>query len=671
MFTCARGLVDLSSSNLVPGIKVHAESSSIFLIKLLEGLEEEEIIDRKESAEGRIPNLPHTDFSNRGNENIHMCDRECVEGVPPKICHYYFKVEDYQSFSRACYDCPFLKEDCSRPHCVHAAGVVRPLTVINRMLPGPKVQVCENDTVVVDVHNKMVNSESISIHWHGQHMLHNPFMDGVPMVTQCPILKFSKFRYNSHKKEDVPTVRFTASTPGTHFWHSHSGNHRGDGAAGIMVVRQPRSKDPHGDLYDYDLPEHQMVVQDWLLESTTDRFLRHHFSNGDNKPRTLIVNGKGAYRGWTHLNSNETFYSPYESFTVTKDQRYRFRVVNNGLMNCPVVISIDNHTILMIASDGNPFEPVEVDSFVSYAGERFDFILNATSQIGNYWIRLTGLLDGQNYNSSQLAILKYEGAAEEDPKESIDYEFMYRPGKQLNPLNSLSTEEKLAVTDLNNTRKLEDWVKKNPDHKFYLAYDFYDKNSNSFHDSKYYKIEDTKSKLYYPMINNISSTMPSSPILFQHDQINPEDICYDPEPLRACYGKDSFCECIHVLKVGLNSVVEVLLIDEGFKFNANHPFHLHGHNFKVIGMDIFGSTITRNEVMAMDKLGNISRNLENPIEKDTVTVPDGGFTIIKILADALSPSVSWRNRNESYISSSYKSLHAIGGGDDDRFKVNS
>lgn len=37
-------------------------------------------------------------------------------------------------------------------------------------------------------------------------------MDGVPLVTQCPISPASSFRYN-----------FIAENPGTHFYHSHSG----------------------------------------------------------------------------------------------------------------------------------------------------------------------------------------------------------------------------------------------------------------------------------------------------------------------------------------------------------------------------------------------------------------------------------------------------------------
>jgi hypothetical protein len=45
----------------------------------------------------------------------------------------------------------------------------------------------------------------------------------------------------------------------------------------------------------------------------------------------------------------------------------------------------------MIASDGSPFEKIEVNSFIIFAGERFDFVLNASQPVGNYWIRVRGL----------------------------------------------------------------------------------------------------------------------------------------------------------------------------------------------------------------------------------------------------------------------------------------
>jgi FtsP/CotA-like multicopper oxidase with cupredoxin domain len=72
-------------------------------------------------------------------------------------------------------------------------------------------QVCQGDRIIVDVKNNMP-ARSTTIHWHGVFQTGTPYMDGVPMVTQCPINEGQTFRYD-----------FVAKNAGTHLWHSHDG----------------------------------------------------------------------------------------------------------------------------------------------------------------------------------------------------------------------------------------------------------------------------------------------------------------------------------------------------------------------------------------------------------------------------------------------------------------
>lgn len=71
----------------------------------------------------------------------HPCHRECKEGEEPMICYYHFVLEWYQTMSKACYECPYNLTDCSRPDCIPADGMNRPLNVVNRKMPGPAVEV--------------------------------------------------------------------------------------------------------------------------------------------------------------------------------------------------------------------------------------------------------------------------------------------------------------------------------------------------------------------------------------------------------------------------------------------------------------------------------------------------------------------------------------------------
>jgi len=70
-------------------------------------------------------------------------------------CKYFFTIEWYKSLSKACYDCPYNLTDCERPDCITANGVERALISVNRMLPGPAIQVCQNDIINVVVTNNL------------------------------------------------------------------------------------------------------------------------------------------------------------------------------------------------------------------------------------------------------------------------------------------------------------------------------------------------------------------------------------------------------------------------------------------------------------------------------------------------------------------------------------
>ncbi|CAG4968642.1 unnamed protein product [Parnassius apollo] len=551
----------------------------------------------------------------------HPCHRECIEGEEPMICHYHFNLEWYQTMSKACYDCPYNASDCSRIDCIPADGISRPLNVVNRKMPGPAIEVCHHDRIVVDVENDLM-TEGTTVHWHGQHQRGSPYMDGTPYVTQCPILPESTFRY-----------QFNASHAGTHFWHSHSGMQRADGAAGALIIRKPKSQDPHGRLYDHDRSEHVMIVTDWIHELSVSMFTDHHHSIGDNKPPTLLINGVGRFRIFNE--TTEPLYMKAARFDVEQGFKYRFRVINAEFLNCPIEMSVDGHNITVIASDGYDLEPITATSLVTYAGERYDFILEANKEISNYWIRFRGLMDCDERftKAKQVAVLHYEGAMDLEPSGDPTWEELHNEGLQLNALNKGEEEdETISVAEMRSLEGYDDSLKEVADYQFYVAYDFYPKNNSHFHRSPYYgyyQVPNLDNRLYTPQLNHISMKMPSRPLLI--DRPSPKNFCNASSIDETC--KASYCECPHVLSVRKNAVVEVIIVDEGVTFDANHPFHLHGHNFRVVGLRRLSNRTTIEEIKAFDEAGLLKRNLKNAPLKDTVTVPDGGYTVIRFKAD--------------------------------------
>lgn len=567
------------------------------------------------------------DLEELSDYSSHPCARQCEDGGQPRVCVYDFTLELYYTLSRACLDCPYNLTDCYRPYCVPADGVARGLLTANRVLPGPAIQVCENDEIVVNVLNRMESTGGTTIHWHGFLQRGTPYMDGVSMVTQCPIPHMSNFQY-----------RVKAVDPGTYWWHAHAGLQRSNGLFGHLVVRQTPSRDPHRLLYDYDLPEHVISVTDWLNEMTDNRFAAHHHDGGDNKPDSMLINGKGAFREFLNTTSGGKWNTPYAEFKVSPGKKYRFRVISAVILNCPIQFSIDDHNLMVIASDGGNFDPVVVDSFNVFTGERFDFVLTTrnSSSAESFWIRARGVADCSVKKAHQVAVLRYEGAPQTLPGQNSSWEASNRLGITLNAFNTRGNDTVLSLDRLNATKDIadDDSLKPVPDKKFYLAMDFNKIDNFHFHTPGLYPLNSfPKAKqLYSPQMNHISFVLPSVPLLTQFAEINEKtQFCNADEVQVDCKAK--YCECTHRLKVALGDVVELILIDEGVIFNANHPMHLHGYKFRVIGMDRLNESTSLEEVKALDKAGQLRRKLTRAPLKDTVTVPDGGYTIVRFKAD--------------------------------------
>ena len=97
----------------------------------------------------------------------------------------------------------------------------------NGTWPGPRIDVVEGDKIRAIFTNNL--DESTGIHFHGQRLPNA--MDGVPHITQDPILPGASFSYE-----------FTARTTGSHMYHSHHNatDQVGRGLLGAFIVH-PRT----------------------------------------------------------------------------------------------------------------------------------------------------------------------------------------------------------------------------------------------------------------------------------------------------------------------------------------------------------------------------------------------------------------------------------------------
>lgn len=142
---------------------------------------------------------------------------------------------------------------------------------------------------------------------------------------------------------------------------------------GSIVVRQPPSKDPNSHLYDYDLTTHVMLLSDWLHEDAAERFPGRLAVNTGQDPESVLINGKGQFRD---PNTGFMTNTPLEVFTITPGRRYRFRMINAFASVCPAQMTIEGHNLTVIATDGEPVQPVSVNTIISFSGQSILLLAN-------------------------------------------------------------------------------------------------------------------------------------------------------------------------------------------------------------------------------------------------------------------------------------------------------
>ncbi|XP_043474717.1 L-ascorbate oxidase-like isoform X3 [Leptopilina heterotoma] len=553
------------------------------------------------------------------------CDRPCHHLDWPMICRVKLTLEVFQTLSKSCGECPHNETACLAKHCVSADGRKRGLFTANRQMPGPSIQVCENDILVVDVVNRLPGKAAV-IHWRGQPQIETPCMDGAPLVTQCPIPSYTTFQY-----------KFRASAPGTHLWHAHSGADVANGVFGSLIVRQAQLLEPHRDLYDIDDPNHVILLSQWQQPNVPESS-----SNGDvTEMDTILVNGKGRQPNGPEV--------PLTNFVVTPGRRHRFRVANGaGSGSCPMTLSVDGHPLVLIALDGHPVSAQKVNSITLAKGERADFILHANKQISTYWMNVKPSEDCRSKVSGGSAIVRYKGSSNDSPPNSLEGkngDLNSESFMTTDPANTCENPEKICVTEVTSIRKMP-MLLSNPyvDVKIYLPIN-YKIQGHEFSGSG-----NVETKVLN--IDNATFTYPSSPLLTQGVDIQETMFCSgfgeneesnllvsdnnrcqsSSLPRKLEDVTSSTCECVHLRKIPLGATVEIILLDQAGLEDL--VYHLHGYSFYVVGARTFSKSITLEEVKKLDEQDSLFfRNLDHAPLKDTVIVPKFGAVAIRFKAD--------------------------------------
>eukprot|EP00005_Dracoamoeba_jomungandri_P002801 CAMPEP_0174251510 /NCGR_PEP_ID=MMETSP0439-20130205/1305_1 /TAXON_ID=0 /ORGANISM="Stereomyxa ramosa, Strain Chinc5" /LENGTH=624 /DNA_ID=CAMNT_0015331841 /DNA_START=93 /DNA_END=1967 /DNA_ORIENTATION=- len=520
---------------------------------------------------------------------------------------------------------------------VIADGQERRVTVVNGQMPGPAIHVYEGATVIVHVTNDLIN-EATSIHWHGLYQRGTPWMDGVPMITQCAILPQTSFTY-----------QFIASPAGTHWYHSHHGLQRPDGLFGPLIIEAaPNKASPTLREKLCDVDDFIMVVNDWYPESSVTELLKRvgpgYYPNGPQQPPTnwthsvdgkivgeipfnsALINGRGRFYDKDHPEG--VIPIPFTVYNVEDNKRYCFRAIGAN-MEKALMISVDGHILTVFASDGSEVDPFQADNLVVHPGETFDFMINADQSegSGNFWIRAK-TMEVEEANSG-FAVLHYprgpnpnvtmptttpRKCTSDSPCTILNCPFpAYPQGENKNCVHI----DALRNADKNQT--VPNYPKPNFD-EFFLNF------------------------VFEPLgVNRRAFITPSSPLLTQFSN----ESIVQCNATRCDYNT---CSCTHYLTIPYNHTIQYVFTNIGPHGAGMHPVHLHGHNFYVMKMglpeyDPSTGKVTKNITddiecvpntecgVAHWKNGPPQLNFQNPPRKNVVVIPPGGYVVARVVSD--------------------------------------
>ncbi|CAH2044834.1 unnamed protein product, partial [Thlaspi arvense] len=475
------------------------------------------------------------------------------------------------------------------------------ILTVNGQFPGPVLRAYKGDTIYVNVRNQA--SENITLHWHGVEQPRNPWSDGPEYITQCPIQPGSDFTYKILLSIEDATV----------WWHAHSSWTRATVHGLIFVYPRPPDTLPFPEP-DYEVP---LVFGEWWkrdVREVVEDFMRN--GGEPNVSDALTING---HPGFLYpCSQSDTF-----KLVVEKGKTYRIRMVN-AAMNLILFFAIANHKLTVVAADGHYTKPLTASYITISPGQTLDLLLYADqSPESTYNMAARAYHSNPNVgfnNSTTVGILRYYSS--NDAGTSSSERYPYLPGyndtsaafdffTKIKGLYSRVAPAKVSrriITTVSiNLLKCPNDSCAGPNGSRLAA----SMNNISFVTPSHVDIL----RAYYLHINGVYGTrFPEFPPRIFNFTADDQPLFLQTPRLATEVKKFQYGETVEIVIQGTS------LVGGGI----DHPMHLHGFSFYVVGLG-FGNFNARKDPS--------NYNLDDPPYRNTATVPRNGWIAIRFVAD--------------------------------------
>ncbi|XP_058109595.1 laccase-17-like [Magnolia sinica] len=486
----------------------------------------------------------------------------------------------------------------------------RNILTVNGQYPGPRIIAREGDRVVVKVVNHVTNN--VTLHWHGVRQLRSGWADGPAYVTQCPIQTGQSYVYN-----------FTiVGQRGTLFWHAHLSWLRATLYGPIVILPKRGVPFPFAKPYK-SVP---IIFGEWFKvdpEAIISQALQT--GAGPNVSEAFTINGLPGLL--YNCSAKDTF-----NLSVEAGKTYLLRLINAAL-NDELFFSIANHTLTIVDVDAIYVKPFETDILLITPGQTTNVLLKTKPHYPN----ATFLMSARPYstgrgaidNTTTVGLLEYQKPNSSQPSNvtSIKNLPLFKPS--LPALNDTA----FAANYTGRLRSLANVqfpanVPQTVDRQF-----FFTVGLGSQPCPKNQTCQGPNGTKFSASINNVSYIQPTTALLQAHffGQSNgvyttnfptnpPFPFNYTGTPPNNTMVSNG----TKVVVLTFNTSVELVLQDTSILGAESHPLHLHGFNFFVVGQG-FGNYNPNKDPSNF--------NLVDPVERNTVGVPAGGWVALRFLAD--------------------------------------